>query len=141
MKLAEKLLSEYETKARKGGNETSRGGSCVHTHHYRVDTAGNGSTTFTSGECDNHFHDIKDYQVMPSTEDNHTHVIATDENLSSFNFDETPSFKTMYGFQHWLEKLAKTKSDYDGSVIVNNKKYKSVKDAADKLWKGKKNEN
>ena len=40
-----------------------------------------------------------------------------------------PQFKTIYGFQHWYDKLTSKGKDYKGSVIIDGKEYKTVDDA------------
>jgi len=139
MKLAEQILATTENDSvsmKKGSIQTSIGGECPHYHHYRVDRMGGGTTTFTSENCENHFHNIVDYKVQPAS-DGHIHLLDQSEEEKKYSADTIPNFKSLYGLIHWIEKEEKSRNNYSGSVIVNGKPYKSIKDAANQLWKEK----
>jgi hypothetical protein len=121
MRIAEKIL-EYSSKTQK----TSSDGKGPHFHHYRIDLAGNGNTTFTSEGDDNHGHKIEDFEVMPCQKDGHTHTINKNESSQSHDI---PVFKTEYGFKHWVEMLKKSRKEHKSGVTVNGKTFSSVKDA------------
>ena len=130
MKLAESILL-LEDKARKGGNVTSTDSG--HFHHFRVDLAGNGFTTFTSESenAENHIHDIFDFEVQEKN--GHTHQIPKNEQLSLSS--ELPKFKTIYGLEHWLETRQKELVRTNGKVSVGNRIFNTIKQAAQELWK------
>ena len=127
MKLAERIR-EYFNAPAKSPERTSTDGECEHYHEFKADTQGNGKTTFTIGEnCPDHFHKIKNWDVMPAGKDGHTHTIEIDER-GKVGIAE-PDFKTIYGLEHWLKKMGTKASDFKGKVRVAGKTYDSIKDA------------
>jgi hypothetical protein len=123
MKIAEQIL-EY-TASNKQVHRTSK--DAGHYHHYRVDGAGNGATTFTSEGADAHYHTIADNKVEASN--GHTHSIQVSEEKP---FPDTLTFKTKYGFEHWFNKFDTKKDPEKGrwSVRVAGKEYSSAEEAA-----------
>lgn len=131
MKLAERIL-EY-TASNKSPKETSKTNG--HHHQYRVDLAGSGMTTFTIGESDEHFHEIKEGVVIEK--DGHDHAIELKENsveVERSKGREVKSFKTKYGFEHWFNKTgARDKDACREPVEVEGKRYSTAEQAAKDL--------
>lgn len=127
-KIAERIL-EYTAYDKKTRITSTNDG---HYHQYRFDTAGNGLTTFVSpSNVSDHYHEIKDYKVLPANGHSHTIENAKEENYQIIDRE----FKTPYGFEHWFSKREQKRidKDYNGKVKVAGKIYGSPDEAAKKL--------